>query len=83
MAPNLCVTERRKQFDFLLGVELLEGLMAASTWSCSPQAEEGEGKHLMPFPPIVWLTIGDVFFTGSHMPCALETLPQGPAEIQS
>jgi len=26
------------------------------------EAEEGESQHSRPFPPIVWLTIGDVFF---------------------
>lgn len=80
MALNLCITELRKQLDYFF----FPGCLVSGVCNVSKHlvfAEEGESKHFMPFPPIVWLTIDDVFFlTCSLMPCTLETILQGPGE---
>lgn len=53
MALNLCITEPKKQFDFLL-----QCLMSVNTWSWLwLRKEEGKSKPFMPFPPIVLLAI--------------------------
>lgn len=69
-------------FRFLPGC-LVAGVSNVNKHLVLAEAEEGESEHFMPFPPIVWLTINDVFFNLLSHALVPWKLLQGAGLIQS